>query len=144
MTKKLAEANFQTRMIKDLRAGGWKVYKLQSGMGYTILDVFATHPYWGPVWIECKTIPNIRTKIDLTPLQRKEIKELNAANCLAVVAIGVNVGRDQEMYITPKEEITHVGGDTAFLRRLHGEKWDSDLFGRKINGIRYETLKQGE
>lgn len=131
-------------MIKDLRAGGWKVYKLQSGMGYTILDVFATHPYWGPVWIECKTVGTVNQQIELTALQRKEMRELNASNCLAVCAIGMNDGRDQLMFLTPNHEETHVKrGTTAELRRLHGEKWDADLFGRKINGLRHATLNIG-
>lgn len=120
MTTKLAEANFQKKLIEDLRLDGWHVLKLQSGMGYTVLDLHISHPECGPAWVELKTVTSPKAKIGLTPLQRKAMRDLNTHGAVAICLVGIAVGRETQMYITnEKDEYVY----DLLSTRPHGGKF---------------------
>lgn len=143
MTKKLAEASFQTRLTTDLRNAGWKVDKLQSGMGYTILDLFVGSWEWGNAWIELKTINTPKVKIPLTELQRKEMRDHLAVGTVAVCLTAIKNGRDEDLYITYDPKETHV--TEPIFTRKHGKQWSASIIGHAISVARARLhLRQGE
>lgn len=131
MSKKLQERNFQKRLTTDLRETGWHVTKLQSGMGYTVLDLFATSLRFGPMWVELKTLPTKGTKIGLTELQRKEMRDLQNHGCVAVCLTCIKINNVEELYLTTNYEEQHVRTNPIAHRRT-GQKWDGDAIGNAI------------
>ena len=131
----MRESTFQSRLIKDLRANKIRTKKLQSGMGYTVLDLYIKPLYHHGMWIELKTIPSLGTKVDLTELQRKEIREARTWNeiaaCIVCVPVKLGATVKEELYWFDVDD-THVRPEGLLTTRQRGQQYDTRAI---IDGI---------
>lgn len=125
MAKKFKEKNFQSKLIHDLKAGGCRVKKMQSGMGYTVVDIYFRHPERGAFWCELKTLDSVNQKVPLTELQRAdlidEIRHGGHAACL--VAVKANNGVDEYLFNLNLGE-DYVNEQEPIDIRKRGGQWD--------------------
>ena len=120
---KIKEANFQKKLVRDLKDAGHRVKKMQSGMGYTVLDLYVRHKEHGAQWWELKTIPTLATKIGLTELQRNEIKDEISAGGVASCVVCCKIDSVEHIYVVP-HHATHIKVEYLVQRRKIGEKYD--------------------
>lgn len=132
---KIKESNFQDRIINSLKEKGHRVKKLQSGMGYTLLDLYVRHRKFGAQFWELKTVKTFGSSVNLTPLQRKEMRDEIRAGGSAACVVCVKNGPVESIYVIGPEE-THVREQYHIQDRRRGESIDID---RIANAVFAET-----
>ncbi len=128
----MKEALFQTGLIKSIKMHGIRVKKLQSGMGYTVLDLYVKSSFYPGQWWELKVVPTLGTKVGLTALQRQDILDEcrwgGEAGC--VVAVPVEPGVVAVYWHDPDDN--HVRIDKLITTKQRGQQYD---IGKIINAV---------
>lgn len=125
MSKKIREGNFQKRLIGNAKEQGHRVKKMQSGMGYVVLDVYIRHLNYGAQWWELKTIGTLGEKVKLTRLQRNEIRDEVLAGGFAGCVVCIKHKEVESIYVLGMED-THVRPEHHVQDRKRGEDYNID------------------
>ena len=123
--KKYKEKIFQTRLIEDLKSEIFRVKKMPSGMGVTVVDLYITHQDYEACWLELKTITSTNQRVKLTELQRRDLKaEINHGGNAACL-VGLRTPKEtnlEHMYILDLEE-EYVYERLRIATREYGQRW---------------------
>lgn len=137
MGAKLKEANFQKRLIENAKEQGHRIKKMQSGMGYVVLDIYIRHLNYGAQWWELKTIGSLGEKVKLTRLQRNEIRdEILAGGFAGCVVCIKHQNKVESIYVLGMED-THVRPEQHVQDRRTGQPYD-------ITGITNAIIAESE
>lgn len=123
MGPKLKEANFQKRLIDNAKSQGHRIKKMQSGMGYVVLDVYIRHKQYGAQWWELKTLRSLGEKVKLTKLQRNEIRDETLAGGFAGCVVCIKHKEVESIYVLGMED-THVRPEKHVQDRRRGQPYD--------------------
>lgn len=130
MSQKLKEATFQKRLIDNLKKNNIRVKKLQSGMGYTVLDMYVVGGGYHPQFWEIKTIASPKSKIGLTTLQRRDILDEIKHGGAAGTVTCFKQGTSEFIYVSMLDE--YVQPDQFLQERRIGEEIHVDRIQNRI------------
>lgn len=143
MAKDYKEAHFQKDLIEDLKAQGFRVKKMMSGMGYTVLDLYVRDRARGAMWIELKTIGSLYQKTGPTPLQQNEIDAELDAGGIAGCIIAIKLDNGDVLAYHHKRGDTHVRESGLLATKKFRGKWDCyDLIDRFALSVQRQGLRK--
>ena len=119
----MRESNFQSKLVDEIKKQGHRVKKMQSGMGYVVLDLYVRHSELGAQWWELKTLPSLGRKIGLTQLQRNEIRDEVLAGGSAACVVCVKTNNTESIYVMGMED-SHVKPENHVQDRRIGQSYD--------------------
>lgn len=134
--------DFQPMILGDLKAQGFRVKKMQSGMGYVVLDLYVRDPKHGSLWIELKTIDSWGQKTGPSALQELEVEAELDAGGIAGCIIGVRDGREV-LAVYHQRGSTHVTRkDVIACRPFRGQFDCRALIDRYVAKVEGERVRK--
>lgn len=125
-----SERSFQTELLIAMRRQGFHAFKITTPFMVGVPDLYVKAWLRPPVWIELKYIKSPTGKVELTPLQRKFMRDEHKVGGRA----GWAVCTGNDLYAGNNTEIVSIGPLHWLQHRAPGEEWNVQaLLERIIN-----------
>jgi hypothetical protein len=129
-----SERSFQTELLIEMRRQGWHCFKITTPFMIGVPDLYIKAALRPPVWLELKYMKS-PGKVDLTPLQRKFMRDENKVGGRAGWAVCVEGGH---LYVGANPDIISLSDHNSLYLLQHrerGEAWNVQaILERIING----------